>query len=177
MKVYLINGLPQLGSGKSTFENYCFALNPIYVRIYSSIDGVKEIAKQCGWNGVKEPEDRKFLADLKQLLIDYNNYPFKDVSNYIRQQCHWMDMRDYDSNRLIFFIDVREPSEIEKFRDAFNAQAILIQRASQESLDNNADKEENFNPELYDLVIANNGTLEQLEAQAREFMKDKKYNK
>ena len=88
-----------------------------------------------------------------------------------------MDNRDYDSNRLIFFIDVREPSEIEKFRDAFNAQAILIQRATQESLDNNADKEENFDPELYDLVIANNGTLEQLEAQAREFMKDKKYNK
>lgn len=87
-----------------------------------------------------------------------------------------MDNRDYDSNRLIFFIDVREPSEIEKFRDAFNAQAILIQRATQESLDNNADKEENFDPELYDLVIANNGTLEQLEAQAREFMKDKKYN-
>ena len=84
-------------------------------------------------------------------------------------------MRDYDSNRLVFFIDVREPSEIEKFRDTFNAQAILIQRASQESLDNNADKEENFNPELYDLVIANNGTLKQLELQAREFMKDKKY--
>lgn len=85
-------------------------------------------------------------------------------------------MRDYDSDRLIFFIDVREPSEIQKFRDAFNAQAILIQRASQEGLDNNADKEENFNPELYDMVIANNGTLEQLEAQAREFMRNKKYN-
>lgn len=85
-------------------------------------------------------------------------------------------MRDYDSDRLIFFIDIREPSEIEKFRTAFNAQAILIQRATQESLDNSADKEENFNPELYDMVIANNGTLEQLEAQAREFMKDKKYN-
>ena len=86
-----------------------------------------------------------------------------------------MDNRDYDSNKLVFFIDVREPSEIEKFRDAFNAKAILIQRASQKSLDNNADKEENFNPELYDLVIANNGSLEQLEAQAREFMRDKKY--
>ena len=75
-----------------------------------------------------------------------------------------MDIRDYDSERLVFFIDVREPSEINKFRDAFNAQAILIQRATQESLDNSADKEENFDPELYDLVIANNGTLEQLEA-------------
>lgn len=85
-------------------------------------------------------------------------------------------MRDYDSDRLIFFIDVREPSEIQKFRDAFNAQAILIQRASQESLDNSADKEENFDPDLYDLIIANNGTLEQLEAQAREFMRNKKYN-
>lgn len=71
-----------------------------------------------------------------------------------------MDNRDYDSNRLIFFVDVREPSEIEKFRDAFNAKTILIQRATQKSLDNNADKEENFNPDLYDLVIANNGSLE-----------------
>lgn len=174
MKVYVINGAP--GSGKSTFENYCFALNPIYVRIYSSIDGVKRIAKQCGWDGIKEPKDRKFLSDLKQLLIDYNNYPLKDVAEYIRIQCTWMDNRDYDSDKLVFFIDVREPSEIEKFREAFNAEAILIQRASQKGLDNNADKEENFNPELYDMVIANNGTLEQLEAQAREFMKDKKYN-
>jgi hypothetical protein len=35
---------------------------------------------------------------------------------------------------------------------------------TQESLDNSADREENFNPNLYDMVIANNGTLEQLEA-------------
>lgn len=42
MKVYCVNGTR--GSGKSSFENYCFALNPIYVKIYSSIDGVKRIA-------------------------------------------------------------------------------------------------------------------------------------
>ena len=173
MKVYIINGLP--GSGKTTFENYCFALNPIYVRIYSSIDGIKQIAQQCGWDGTKGPKDRKFLADLKQLLIEYNNYPFKDVSNYIRIQCKLMDSRDYDSDKLIFFIDVREPKEIAKFRDAFNAQAILIQRAGLEGQENSADKNENFNPDLYDMVIANNGTLEQLEAQARAFMRDKKY--
>ena len=87
-----------------------------------------------------------------------------------------MNNRDYDSDKLIFFIDVREPKEISKFREAFNAQTILIQRAGLSGQENSADKNENFNPEFYDLVIANNGTLEQLEAQARVFMHDKKYS-
>lgn len=173
MRVIVVNGEPQ--SGKSTFENYCFALNPIYVRIFSSIQPIKEIAQQCGWNGAKEPKDRKFLADLKQLLIEYNNFPFNQIVNYIELQKHWMDNRDYDGNKLIFFIDVREPSEIQKLRDKYNAQVILIERATTNSLDNSADKKENFNRDLYDMVISNNGTLEQLEAQAREFMKDKRY--
>ena len=173
MKVYVINGLPR--SGKTTFENFCFALNPIYVRMFSSIQPVNEIAQKCGWNGAKEPKDRKFLADLKQLLIEYNNFPFNEVVHYIEIEKRWMDQRDYDGDKLIFFIDVREPSEIQKLRDKYGAQAILIPRALSTPEENTADCEENFNPELYDLVIANNGTLEQLEAQAREFMKDKKY--
>lgn len=173
MRVIVVNGEPQ--SGKSTFENYCFALNPIYVRIFSSIQPIKEIAQQCGWNGAKEPKDRKFLADLKQLLIEYNNFPFNQIVNYIELQKRWMENRDYDGNKLIFFIDVREPSEIQKLRDKYNAQVILIERATANSLDNSADKKENFNRDLYDMVIANNGTLEQLEAQAREFMRDKRY--
>lgn len=174
MRVIVVNGEPQ--SGKSTFENYCFALNPIYVRIFSSIQPIKEIAQQCGWNGAKEPKDRKFLADLKQLLIEYNNFPFNQIVNYIELQRRWMNNRDYDGDKLIFFIDVREPSEIQKLRDKYNAQVILIERVTANSLDNNGDKKENFNRDLYDMVISNNGTLEQLEAQAREFMKDKKYN-
>lgn len=173
MRVIVVNGEPQ--SGKSTFENYCFALNPIYVRIFSSIQPIKEIAQQCGWNGAKEPKDRKFLADLKQLLIEYNNFPFNQIVNYIELQKRWMENRDYDGNKLIFFIDVREPSEIQKLRDKYNAQIILIERATANSLDNSADKKENFNRDLYDMVISNNGTLEQLEAQAREFMRDKRY--
>ena len=173
MRVIVVNGEPQ--SGKSTFENYCFALNPIYVRIFSSIQPIKEIAQQCGWNGAKEPKDRKFLADLKQLLIEYNNFPFNQIVNYIELQKRWMENRDYDENKLIFFIDVREPSEIQKLRDKYNAQVILIERAAANSLDNSADKKENFNRDLYDMVISNNGTLEQLEAQAREFMRDKRY--
>ena len=90
-----------------------------------------------------------------------------------------MDSRDYDSDRLVFFIDVREPAEIQKLKDVYNAQAILIQRDSNKKIEqvNTADNESNFDPELYDMVISNNGTLEQLEAQARTFMKPYKYNK
>lgn len=143
--------------------------------MFSSIQPVKEIAQKCGWNGAKEPKDRKFLADLKQLLIEYNNFPFNEIVRYIELEKYQMDQRDYDGDKLIFFIDVREPSEIQKLRDKYGAQAILIQRALSTQQDNSADCEENFNPDLYDMVIANNGTLEQLEAQAREFMKDNRY--
>lgn len=143
--------------------------------MFSSIQPIKEIAQKCGWNGAKEPKDRKFLADLKQLLIEYNNFPFNEIVRYIELEKQQMDLRDYDGDKLIFFIDVREPSEIQKLRDKYGAQAILIQRALSTQQDNSADCEENFNPDLYDMVIANNGTLEQLEAQAREFMKDNRY--
>ena len=175
MKVYVVNGAA--GSGKTTFENFCYAMNPVYVRIFSSIQPIKEIAERCGWNGTKTEKDRKFLADLKQLLIEYNNYPFNEVVHYIEVQKRWFKNRDYDVDRLVFFIDVREPEEINKLRKKYGAEAILIQRAGINGLDNSGDKDENFDERLYDMVIANDGTLDQLEAQARVFMKNYKYNK
>ena len=38
----------------------------------SSITPIKDLAKLCGWGGEKNEKSRKFLSDLKQLLIDYN---------------------------------------------------------------------------------------------------------
>lgn len=175
MKVFVVNGAA--GSGKTTFENFCYALNPVYVRIFSSIQPVKEIAEKCGWNGTKTEKDRKFLADLKQLLIEYNNFPFNEVVHYIELQKRWFENRDYDSDRLVFFIDVREPSEINKLRKKYGAEAILIKREGVNLLDNAGDREENFNEKLYDKVIVNNGTLEELEAQARVLMEKYKYNR
>lgn len=88
-----------------------------------------------------------------------------------------MDNRDYDKDKLVFFIDVREPSEIQKLKEKYNAEAILIKRSSASGYDNAADKDANFDEELYDRVITNDGTLEQLELQARELMKNYRYNK
>ena len=65
MKVFVINGFP--GSGKTTMEEYCvnylnqFDKYKNKVHIISSVDSVKQIAKQIGWNGAKRAEDRKIF--------------------------------------------------------------------------------------------------------------------
>ena len=170
-----------VGAGKTTFENYCFALNPLFVKIYSSIDFVKEIAKKAGWDGNKTDKDRAFLGELKQLLINYNDGPFKDVCRYIKLQRDWMEMRDLELTlqanfplpNLIFFIDVRESSEIQKFVDQCGAETILVQRALDKQDDLSAgDCAEDINNYQYDYYITNNGTLEDLEQCARKFMND-----
>ena len=88
VKVAVINGA--CGVGKSKFERICqeqcgyFAMQPgfdgirmLHVDIISSVDFVKEIATLCGWDGSKTLENRKFLSDLKALLIKWNNVPYK----------------------------------------------------------------------------------------------------
>ncbi len=171
MRVFCING--QRGAGKTTFENYCFALNPLFVKIYSSIDKVKKIAEYCGWDGNKTDKDRAFLGELKQLLIKYYDTPFNDVQHYIKLQRDWMEMRDLNPENLIFFIDVRESSEIQKFVDKCGAETILVQRAQEVQEDLSAgDCAEDINNYKYDYYITNNGTLEDLEQCARDFMNE-----
>lgn len=171
MRIFCING--QRGAGKTTFENYCFALNPLFVKIYSSIDKVKKIAEYCGWDGNKTDKDRAFLGELKQLLIKYYDTPFIDVQNYIRLQRDWMEMRDLNPENLIFFIDVRESSEIQKFVDKCGAETILVQRAQDVQEDLSAgDCAKDINNYKYDYYITNNGTLEDLEQCARDFMNE-----
>lgn len=168
MRVFCVNGIR--GSGKTTFEEFCFALNPIYVRSYSSIDEIKRIAALCGWEGKKTDKDRQFLGDLKQLCIKYYDLPFKDVCNYIERTIRWAGNRDLDAEKLIFFIDVREPEEIQKLKDKYNAQTILLSRGDSIKTLGPGDSTEAILNYNYDYIIENAGDLDQLKWKAREFM-------
>lgn len=171
MNVFCVNGLR--GAGKTTFEQFCFALNPIYVRSYSSIDLVKRIASSAGWDGTKGDKDRWFLGQLKQLLIEYNNLPYKDVCDYIARQIIWTTNRDLDFNKLIFFIDVREPEEIEKFKKKYDAKTILLKRGNKETKTlSKGDSTKDILNYQYDFIIENAGDLDSLKEQARKFMED-----
>lgn len=77
-EIVVINGSG--GVGKDTFVQFCGEYAPIMN--ISSVDKVKEAAKVlAGWNGEKDEKSRKFLSDLKELGIEYNDAPFKYISN------------------------------------------------------------------------------------------------
>lgn len=154
--IWIINGYG--GVGKDTFVD--FVSKYLKVMNVSSIDPIKEVAKQLGWNGKKDEKSRKFLSDLKDLSIEYNNFPF----NYIGQQI----INFYSSDSEIMFIHIREPEEIEKVVSAFRCNTLLIRNMDIPIFQNHAD--DNVLIYNYDEVIMNTGTLDKLEEQAEEFV-------
>lgn len=155
-KIIVINGTG--GSGKDTFVSFC--MNYCKVYNFSSIDKIKEIASTMGWTGGKTEKDRKFLADLKTLATEYNDLPFNTVKEAID--------KFYNDDSEIMFIHIREPKEIQKVVDCYDALTLLIKRKDYATIkSNDADANvENYN---YDFIFEND-TLEKLEETAKDFV-------
>ena len=169
--VVIINGLPR--AGKSQFVQYCKEVTkPYHVFEYSTVDFVKDLAKQSGWDGTKTAENRKFLSDLKDLLTQWNDVPFKKTGAFVQQAYNAAVESSIPPEEVLIFVHCREPQEIQKFVDYFGNDCItlLIRRAAVENnkQSNHADEQVfDFN---YGLILTNDGTLEDLQAQARWFV-------
>ena len=118
--VIVING--RGGVGKDTLCD--FAAKKYAVRNVSSITPIKALAAQCGWSGEKTDRARKFLSDLKALLIEYNDYPTKWAIEEYQQFLK--------SDEDVMFLHVREGEEIAKFvrETGGRAKTLLIRRAA-----------------------------------------------
>lgn len=114
--VLVINGAG--GVGKDTLCN--LAEKHIKIRNISTITPIKDIARMCGWNGSKDDKSRKFLADMKQLTVAYNDFPTRWALNIFREFLK--------SDESVLFVHIREPEEIKKFIDATDgfAKALLV---------------------------------------------------
>ena len=147
-QIFITNGMAR--SGKDTFAEY---LND-FVRTfkYSSIAEVKDIVKQCAWDGTKDEKSRKFLSDLKVLTSQFNDMPFQAIKTTV-------DQFKEDKEKRILLIDIREPKEIEKAKKAFGAKTILIKRNNVKSITSNMADAGVFDYD-YDFIIENNGTLD-----------------
>ena len=160
--IYITNGVARCG--KDTFAKL---LNEFVPTIkYSSIDKIKSIAKECGWNGGKNEKDRKFLSDLKCLTSEYSDLPFRDISRIVN------DFRSAEAFKVLL-IDMREPDEIARAKQEFGAETILIVNQNIPHITSNmADKNVyNYN---YDWVIRNNGTINDFRETVKKFAKDRK---
>ena len=175
MKIIVVNGQPRVG--KDTFVNFCLDELGSWGMQCSTVDFVKEIAKECGWNGEKTPENRKFLSDLKDLLTKWDDVPYKKVMYEKKIWEFSFEGYGISTKDCFFFIHCREPQEIQKFVDRVGAETVLIRRESVENQEqsNHADAEVfNFN---YDTVIENNGDLKELRDKAKKFLKERGWKK
>jgi len=164
--IFIINGSGYVG--KDTFVNLVsIELNNVLKQFhtvinFSSIDKVKEIAKEIGWNGEKTERSRKFLSDLKILANEFCDMPFKSMKDKVKE------FRK-DEESVILFLHIREPEEIQRAVNEFGAKTVLVVRNSVKHITSNAADENVFNFN-YDFVIDNNGTLEDLKQKARQFV-------
>ena len=162
-KIFVING--RAGSGKDTFVNFC----SWYAKVenYSSVQPIKEIAASVGWDRAKKSEkDRKFLSDLKQLLARYNDFPFEAIKRKIQDFS--------DSNKEILFIHIREPEEIARVKELQEEVGIpivtlFLDNPRTELITSN-ESDANVANYTYDVTIRNDGTKDDLERKAENFI-------
>ncbi|MCI9177489.1 MAG: hypothetical protein HFJ28_02685 [Clostridia bacterium] len=157
-QIIIINGSG--GVGKDTFVEYCTK----YIRVLniSSVDKVKQAATiLTGWNGEKDEKSRKLLSDLKEIGINYNDAPLQYI-------CSMVEEFQQSENELMF-IHIREGKEIEKCKNTIQAKTLLVTNKNVLTIvSNHSDKE--VEEYTYDYHIANDGTLEELENVAKEFI-------
>ena len=167
--IFVLNSYPT--AGKDSFVDMISARHEGIFKM-SSVDLVKQVARVAGWDGTKTSKNRKFLSDLKDLLTEWNDVPYKKIIEARDKLQDHLDYLGYDTNKGIIFTHCREPEEIKKFVDRENAITVLLRRASVENLEQSNHADANvFNYE-YDYVIENNGSLDELWEKAVKFLEE-----
>ena len=180
-KVVIINGKPQ--SGKDTFckyaQGYCDDDESANTLIISSVDPLKDMLTQLGWDGTKTDKIRDMLMDMKQLWVQNQDGPTMFLFNNIlefHKACTGEDN--------IVFVHIREPEEIKKLVNALtgfesmgiDVISLLVIRKGEEDTPNQpaetrrSDDEALINSYKYDVTINNDEDLIKLQELAAEFV-------
>ena len=161
--VIVINGAG--GVGKDTLCD--LSEKHFKVRNISTITPIKELAVMCGWDGSKDDKSRKFLADMKQLTVAYNDFPTNWAMNIFREFL--------TTDEQILFVHIREPWEIAKFVKATEgvAKTLLVRggtRSRAGAYGNAADDMvENYE---YDYYFVNDRPLDETEENVKKLFSE-----
>jgi hypothetical protein len=172
MRIVVINGAG--GAGKDLFVAFCAShLGTDKVKNYSTVDYVKAVAAGIGWDGTKDDKNRKFLSDLKKILTEWDDIPYRRTKLEIEEfQAKMNKLGGKYAENSVMFIHCREPEEIDRFVKDFNAETLLIRRelAEEKNWQNESDKRVLDYP--YDCIIHNDGSLEQLREVAKAYLEN-----
>lgn len=163
----IING--QATGGKNTFCKILSEISSLPTTTYSIIDYAKEVASvSLGWDGIKDEKGRKLLADLNNVMMDYNELPFKKI----HKEVAWVDIMHEE---YIFMLHMRKPKEIRKIVDyyqkrKYNVITVFLNNEKKERKWNNEADDGIFDYK-YDWFIDNDGTLEEFREAIEYFYK------
>lgn len=158
MKVIILNGTAL--SGKDTFADFIIKHSDERAAKISTIDKVKEVCQDIFGTdpNKKTNKNRKLWCDFKSMWTEFNDGPFDQIVEFIKK-----------SDKNIFCVFVREPTEIQKFKDYYGKDCltVLIRRDGIEIPNNHGDQGvENYE---YDRYI-HNTSLKHLEFKAVELL-------
>lgn len=168
MEIVIING--HGGAGKDQFVKEVRSLIGDYrCYNYSTVDFVKYVAVFAGWSKDKTPKDRKFLSDLKKLLADWGDIPYKKTQREIEDAFRYARYQNC-LNESVMFIHCREPEEIERFVNDYYAHTLLVKRAAADDAEFSNDSDRNVEGYPYEVIVENDGTIEDLREAARTYV-------
>lgn len=153
----IING--QATGGKDLFCNILSEISSLPTTTYSIIDYAKEVANiSLGWDGIKDEKGRRLLADLNDIMMEYNELPFKKI----HKEVAWMDIMNEE---YTFMLHMRKPKEIRKIvgyyqERKYNVITIFINNEKKERKWNNEADDGVFDYK-YDWTIDNDGTYDE----------------
>lgn len=154
-KVIVINGMG--GVGKSTFISLCHEIDPIVIET-STVDFVKEVALQAGWDGVKDEAGRRFLSELKDAIEHYHDIPNTKIDEFIETHP--------DS---IIFVNAREPHNVQHYVNEYGAVTVMVINPNAPQVQGNH-ADEGVYDYIYDYYIENSGDLAMLKESAKIFL-------
>lgn len=158
-RIVIVNGSG--GVGKDAFCRACSRYAECTVR--SSIDPIKEVAREIGWEGGKSERDRRFLADLKALAAAYSDWPMRYMRGAVSA---FMECGDPDE---LLFLHVREPEEVERAAKEFGAVKVLVTNPRIPKITSNQ-ADARVADCTYDYVVCNDGSFADLDSMAADFV-------